>query len=242
MQQPPQNHGERPYRSHLRPACLSCRRRKSRCQSEADSSICLMCRAHGTECVYPGNSQAEQPSSGKATPSAKRRRRSNVRPRTSASGSSPPRASTPPFRGVPESGTNHSSAMNRTRLPNLMTPAPPLVETSAGHGISGRDQRNVYDEDLFDSSADDHTQNLHIVGPAVTKDSQVLSDYLSAIPGATRGAQMVVPVPANRSRPVLFTRVQKRPVGISINRSPSAEKLDIIEHLIGPLVSDAIDL
>ena len=100
----------------------------------------------------------------------------------------------------------------------------------------------MYDEDLFDSSADDHTQNLHIVGPAVTKDSQVLSDYLSAIPGATRGTQMVVPVPANRSRPVLFTRVQKRPVGISINRSPSAEKLDIIEHLIGPSVSDAIDL
>lgn len=100
----------------------------------------------------------------------------------------------------------------------------------------------MYEEDLFDSSADDQAQNLHIVGPAVTKDSQVLSDYLSAIPGATRGTRMVVPVPANRSGPVLFTRVQKRPVGISLNRSPSAEKLEIIEQLIGLQASDVIDV
>jgi hypothetical protein len=53
---------------------------------------------------------------------------------------------------------------------------------------------------------------------------------------------MVVPVPANRSRPVLFTRVQKRPIGISVHRSPSAEKLDIIENLIGPPAPDIIDM
>ena len=242
MQDQPQNHGERPYRSHLRPACLSCRRRKSRCQSEADSRVCLMCRAHGTECVYPSDSQAQQPSSAKSTPSAKRRRRSGARQRTPVSGSAPPGVSAPSFRGPAESGIIHSPALNRTRLPNLVTSAPPLVQSSAGHGILGRDQHNVYDENPFDSSADDDEHNLHIVGPAVTKDSQVLSDYLSAIPDATRGTRMFLPVPANRSKPVLFTRVQKRPVGISVNRSPSAEKLNIIEHLIGPLVPDVIDV
>lgn len=227
-----QNHGERPYRSHLRPACLPCRRRKSRCQSEADTSVCLMCRAHGTDCVYPGDSQAQQPSSARTTPSAKHRRRSITRQRTPASVTGPSGASGPLFRTPAEA--THPSAMDRTRLPNLVPPAPPPIHSSTGN--------NMYEEDLFDSSADDQAQNLHIVGPAVTKDSQVLSDYLSAIPGATRGTRMVVPVPANRSGPVLFTRVQKRPVGISLNRSPSAEKLEIIEQLIGLQASDVIDV
>lgn len=44
---------ERPYRSHLRPACLQCKRRKSRCKIEAHSPACLMCRVHGTSCTFP---------------------------------------------------------------------------------------------------------------------------------------------------------------------------------------------
>lgn len=91
-------------------------------------------------------------------------------------------------------------------------------------------------------SADDHALNLHIVGPAVTKDNQVLSDYLTAIPGATLGTRMVVPVPASRSRTILFTKVQKRPVGIAVNRSPSAEKLELIEKLLEPYAADVIDV
>jgi hypothetical protein len=92
-------------------------------------------------------------------------------------------------------------------------------------------------------TADDHALNLHIVGPAMTKDSQVLSDYLSAIPGAvTRGTRMVVPLPASRTTPVLFHKVMKRPVGVPANRSPSAEKLEIIEKLLEPYAEDVINV
>lgn len=100
---------------------------------------------------------------------------------------------------------------------------------------------NMYDEE-FDSSTEDQAQNLHIIGPAVTKDSQVLSDYLSAIPGATRGTRTIIPIPANKSKPVLFTTVQKRPFGVAVNRSPSAEKLEIIEKLLGPSAPDIINM
>lgn len=43
----------RPYRSHLHPACFSCKRRKSRCKTKGAADICIMCQAHGTECVFP---------------------------------------------------------------------------------------------------------------------------------------------------------------------------------------------
>ena len=90
------------------------------------------------------------------------------------------------------------------------------------------------------SSDEDH-HNLHIVGPSVTNDSQVLSDYLSGIPAATRSTRLVIPESASRSHPVLFTKVQKRPLGIVANRGPSAEKLAIIEKMLEPHIGDLID-
>jgi hypothetical protein len=52
---------------------------------------------------------------------------------------------------------------------------------------------------------------------------------------------MIVPIPATRSRPVLFTVVQKRPVGVGERKSYSADKLEIIEKLLGPHIGDVID-
>lgn len=237
------NQGERPYRSHLRPACLPCRRRKSRCQTEANTSTCLMCRAHGTSCVFPGDSAEEHSQSAlptpKVTPNSRHRRRSNFRNRTPVPTSFQNPLPQPRVPGECRfSGSllgTETTAMDRTRLPNLANP-------HNSHGGAVAEHSTIYDEDPFDSSADDHAQNLHIVGPAVTKDSQVLSDYLSAIPGATRGTRMIVPVPAHPSRPVLFTRVQKRPLGVSVNRNPSAEKLEIIEKVLGSHAQDVIDV
>jgi hypothetical protein len=258
MNRTPQG-GERPYRSHLRPACLPCRRRKSRCQTEGlaaggtgGGGACLMCRAHGTECVYPGSGE-QQPSASPKSASVDRRhqhrRASGVRDRNPGYS----------IRGPDE---------RRVPLPNSLSPsvgkstassgntssgtASVQAHTSTVHGLAdGRPLNQATnhraDVDEADQSslefgtADDHALNLHILGPAVTKDNQVLSDYLSAIPGAGRGTR-VVPVPASRSRPVIFTRVQKRPVGRSGNRSPSAEKLEIIERLLEPYASDVIDV
>ncbi|GJN82212.1 hypothetical protein PLIIFM63780_005750 [Purpureocillium lilacinum] len=91
------------------------------------------------------------------------------------------------------------------------------------------------------SSADDVNVNLHIVGPTDTNDSQFLCEYLATIPEAMRSTRMVVPQSAGRSRPVLFTMVQKRPVGIKLNRSPSAEKLEMIEKLLEPYLAALIN-
>ncbi|OJJ03067.1 hypothetical protein ASPVEDRAFT_72823 [Aspergillus versicolor CBS 583.65] len=44
---------ERPYRSHSHPACLPCRRRKSRCHAGNATGKCLMCQAQGTDCIFP---------------------------------------------------------------------------------------------------------------------------------------------------------------------------------------------
>lgn len=120
--------------------------------------------------------------------------------------------------------------------------APSNSVPSSRHGAHVSAFNNQEEESpLTLGSRDDQQLNLHIVGPAVTNDSQVLSDYLSAIPGATRSTRMIIPEPASRSRPVLFTMVQKRPVGIAVNRSPSAEKLEIIEKMLDPHIPDLID-
>lgn len=49
-----------------------------------------------------------------------------------------------------------------------------------------------------------------------------------------RSTRMVIPESAGRSRPVLFTMVQKRPLDVAVNRSPSAEKLEVMEKLVEP--------
>ncbi|RSL61821.1 hypothetical protein CEP51_013575 [Fusarium floridanum] len=91
-------------------------------------------------------------------------------------------------------------------------------------------------------SNEEQQHNLHIVGPAVTSDNQVLSDYLSAMPSATRGSRMIIPVPGNRSRPVLFTMVQKQPLGLDSNRSLPVEKLQIAEKVLEPFMTDLLDV
>lgn len=143
---------------------------------------------------------------------------------------------------VPFPNTLPTSSIDRSRLQHTVSSQSGTVHSLTGHEISSRNQEAINTDEpstLEFDSADDHALNLHIVGPAMTKDNQVLSDYLSAIPGATR---IVAPVPVSRSRPVLFTRVQKRPVGITINRSPSAEKLEMIEKLLEPHTADVIDV
>ncbi|CAH0014830.1 unnamed protein product [Clonostachys rhizophaga] len=243
MQQHQQGRGERPYRSHLRPACLTCRRRKSRCHTEPGADRCLMCRAHGTDCLFPGGSPGP---ASKDSPDQVARRRG--RGKSSAT----PRITTPPFH--PVSGPRAHPTVASTSIPGPqngdMVPGSASSSSAYNPSLNPPPNRSHHQQEMHggDSpsiefgSADDHASNLHIVGPATTKDNQVLSDYLSAIPGATRGTRMVVPVPASRSRPVLFTRVQKRPFGVPVNRSPSAEKLEMIEKLLEPYAGDVIDL
>ncbi|KAL7810005.1 N-terminal binuclear Zn cluster-containing/DNA binding domain-containing protein [Trichoderma aethiopicum] len=221
--------GARPYRSHLRPACVPCRRRKSRCQTAGDAAVCLTCRAHQTECFFPGDSRAS------ASPGpARRRRRVEARPPSlESSGASPLRVAqaAASFR---ESAKNNASASGVGPVSNV--PPRPI----AGMSRTGQNYHDHEEEStLALGSDDDQHLNLHIVGPAAT--NEVLSTYLSGIPGATRSTRLIIPEPASCSRPVLFTEVQKRPFGVKLNRSPSAEKLEIIEKLLEPHNEAVID-
>lgn len=230
-----QAHNERPYRSHLRPACLACRRRKSRCQSEPSSETCLMCRAHCTDCVFPSG-----PNGSNRTPDSARRRRQT----RSTGGSATPTRRYP----NPVSGAGSDDSVLGHPPPDILPTlgstssvphkSPPRLEWAA----QGQETHEEDESPLALGSADDQQHNLHIVGPAVTSDNQVLSDYLSAMPGATRGSRLVIPVPGNRSQPVLFTMVQKRPLGLTMNQSPSAAKLETIVKMLEPYEADVIDV
>ncbi|RFU76723.1 n-terminal binuclear zn cluster-containing dna binding domain-containing [Trichoderma arundinaceum] len=236
--------GGRPYRSHLRPACVPCRRRKSRCQTAGDTTICLTCRAHQTECYFPGDSRSSQ----SPEPARRRRRRVEARSPSEVSGPSPLRAVArvgSSFHGNTKANTSASmigsrgASMGRQASMPMPNVSPSSIAATSGPGQGYHDQEE--ESTLALGSDDDQHLNLHIVGPAATNDSQVLSTYLSGIPGATRSTRMIIPEPASCSRPVLFTEVQKRPVGVKLNRSPSAEKLEIIEKLLEPHNEAVID-
>ncbi|KXJ89930.1 fungal-specific transcription factor domain-domain-containing protein [Microdochium bolleyi] len=52
----------RPYRSHQQPACIPCRKRKSRCKLGLGApSSCLMCEVHGSLCVFPNAAETNSP-------------------------------------------------------------------------------------------------------------------------------------------------------------------------------------
>ncbi|PON30520.1 hypothetical protein TGAM01_v200960 [Trichoderma gamsii] len=236
--------GGRPYRSHLRPACIPCRRRKSRCQTAADNTACVTCLAHQTECYFPEDSQTSE----SPEPARRRRRRAEPRASVEASGLTPVRAgvrATASFHGGAKANTSASMAGSRStamgRQASIpVSNAPPISVAAMSRPGQGYHDR-VEGSAMALGSDDDQHLNLHIVGPATTNDSQVLSTYLSGIAGATRSTRMIVPEPASCSRPVLFTEVQKRPVGVILNRSPSAEKLEIIEKLLEPHNEAVID-
>lgn len=195
---------ERPYRSHLRPACLQCKRRKSRCKIEAHSPACLMCRVHGTSCTFPP--KVNRPSG----------RNSNNAAATNTSSSRP--------------GASRSTASRQRRDPEPPPIVSPWSDSIGPTPLSGGDDEEV-------------EENPHIVGPANTNDSQVLTDYLSIVGNGTAGMRLVHPVLSSRSsRPVLFAAVKKRPVGVEVYSNHAREKLHIIEQLLVPHAEDAVNL
>ncbi|KAI1632651.1 fungal-specific transcription factor domain-containing protein [Biscogniauxia mediterranea] len=192
---------ERPYRSHLRPACLPCRRRKSRCKIEAHSPSCLMCQVHGTDCHFPNSREA---------------------------GGIPPKGHGSPGRERPTS---------RRAARKQQTSTPSLWEAS-------REQQQQQDSHPTPLSADDTEQeSRHVVGPAVTSDSQVLAEYLSAVnSNSNSGMRLIRPRPTSGSKPVLFTAVRRGPLGLAANTSPSQLKCQTIEKLLEPRAGDLINV
>lgn len=205
----------RPYRSHASPACTACRRRKSRCTAEAGASACLMCQAHGTQCSFLGESGG----SGESGPAPKRQKTASRQTERRLPGAGRASTSTP-SRGGLESGSTGAIALGSTAVV-AHEARPPSPHDTQGLPIS-----------LHPADDDD---SPHILGPAVTGDSHVLADYLSNARMGSRAIHMIRPMlSGGDTEPVMFTKVQKRPLGMAVDPTPPSLQLHMIQKLVEP--------
>jgi hypothetical protein len=205
--------GERPYRSHLRPACQACRRRKSRCKvDEGEEKGCVMCRVHGTRCEFPTTpSRTSAHPRATATHGSKRSRPTTQKSRAALATAPAP---TPPSQQQ-HLATRHSDN-------NGGGPAQHATALIAGLG------------------SPEEEESPHIVGPVVTSDTQVLADYLRADPHHAAGrrlARIMRPEPS----PVMFASVRRRPVGQTPNQTVASAKCLVIERIVEPFGDELID-
>ncbi|TDZ28490.1 putative transcriptional regulatory protein [Colletotrichum spinosum] len=222
---------ERPYRSHLRPACLACRKRKSRCNVDRTAATCLTCRAHGTACEFP-------PSPAGLSPQPKRAWRGR-KPRD-------------PVESAPTSTSPAQSFPSETVLPPRVDP---LQLPASGSDARRKSRSSVsaaphteshYAEPIAGGGEDE----AHIVGPADIEDTQILSTYLSNDASVlSRGIRTRISGTSPRQdhggcsrKPVVFTTVRKQPLGVPDDRTPAFLKCQVIEKLLEPLLPDVVDL
>ncbi|KAE8380956.1 fungal-specific transcription factor domain-containing protein [Aspergillus bertholletiae] len=220
----------RPYRSHLYPACLPCKKRKSRCRTRDSSAICIMCQAHGTDCVYPRpgdpSPRRSVASSRKLAPKSRQRtKKSSFHPQQTfarlVDAISPPREFTREIINRPVAcletlpcPPTHEHFHREEALPNLVG-----IVSEAGDNSS------------------------HIVSPAVAEDNDILESYLSTVPDARRRCLIRTNPNSRRPvRPILFNTVPRRPLGVSANQSLPASKCEFIEKYLEPGVDDVVDL
>lgn len=205
----------RPYRSHLHPACFSCKKRKSRCRTQNASTICIMCQVHGTECIFPSPDSIHH-CQGLASP-----RKSNVNLRRRVA-----RGRHSQLSAREKAGPRH---MHIAGLENNDTPQNEQ-ESGALPSIVG----------MVAGAGDD---NPHIVSPAVAEDNRFLENYLSALPTAQETCFSRTRPESDRSfRPVRFNLVPRRPLGVCASQTLAAAKCEVIEKYMGPNMEEYLDL
>ncbi|KAF4915177.1 putative transcriptional regulatory protein [Colletotrichum viniferum] len=228
---------ERPYRSHLRPACLACRKRKSRCNVDRTGSSCLTCRAHGTSCEFP-----PAPATG-TSPRPKSAWRTAQARKSSDLGH---RALSPPPQTTFSSETTLVSQLSTLPLPTVPPPAPGVSRSPDGALAPSSPRDRHYVEPIAGGGEDE----AHIVGPADIEDTQILSTYLSNDSSVlNRGIRTRISGTSPRQehggsgrKPVVFTTVRKQPLGVPNDRTPAFLKCQVIEKLLEPLLPDVIEL
>lgn len=229
----------RPYRSHLFPACLPCKKRKSRCRTRDSPGACIMCQAHGTDCIYP---QADYQAS-QQRPMTSSSRRLAAKVRHSSTTSSSPRGqvlltSAPQVDSSlshkPQGVVNPQDILTTIAPTGHYNPEPSYTQI-LGPEETPSNLRGIVAETGENSS--------HIVSPAVADDSEFLESYLSTIPDAGRTSLIRTSVTSSRPmRPVLFSTVPRRPLGVSSNQSLPTIKCEIIEKYLEPAVKDVVNL
>ncbi|KAF6808449.1 fungal specific transcription factor domain-containing protein [Colletotrichum musicola] len=232
----------RPYRSHLRPACLQCRRRKSRCQQQEgiSSSTCQMCHVYGTDCEFP--------------PSPRNAGRAPLNPGKVTKAYRTPQSNTPCRR---EPLASAKAPQNAIHVRTTSTSPSTSASTTSNSGPKAvMSPHNPHLMLALDSPEDE--DNSHIIGPAVTNDTQVLADYLSSEPSIhERMIRVVKPRPGSQvgqmprssmalsggiRKPVIFTAVRKRPYGLAPRQTAPLQKYQIVEKMLEPWTSALIDL
>ncbi|KAF4775611.1 fungal specific transcription factor domain-containing protein [Colletotrichum scovillei] len=223
---------ERPYRSHLRPACLACRKRKSRCNVDKNGGTCLTCRAHGTQCEFP-------PAPGGASPRPKSAWRNAQASRSKDLGHRP----SPPPQPPAQTFSSELQYDDQTNQLTLAEADRRLSKSSDGHPPIFSPQKKRYPEPIGDGGEDE----AHIVGPADIEDTQVLSTYLSNDSSGLNRGRISVTSPRQEHgggsrKPVVFTTVRKQPIGLPDDRNPAFLKCQMIEKLLEPMLPDVIQL
>lgn len=221
----------RPYRSHVHPACLLCKKRKSRCRTTDLSGSCTMCQTHGTECVFP-HIDCRLPPGSSSSPrnqSAVGRRAKLARPNLmspAAHGAS---------RGIPRP---------LDAVGGVRSQLHPCVARSQGdpRPVTSNIRHNETMSTITGIVTDTGDSSSHVVSPAVVDDNNVLESYLSAMPEARSGCPIRTKSNTNRlARRVLFNSVPRRPLGVTVNQSLAATKCEVIEKYIEPMVRDLLD-
>ncbi|KAJ9137518.1 C6 transcription factor [Pleurostoma richardsiae] len=96
--------------------------------------------------------------------------------------------------------------------------------------------------DLIGSSDDDAS---HVIGPDLSKDTEVLANYLPGKACISRGALAGAPGQHGlRATPagVLFTTVRRKPIGLTVDQPTTFRKCEIIEKLVEPFATDLVNM
>lgn len=225
-------HEGRPYRSHLHPACFSCRKRKSRCKTKRPAEVCVMCQAHGTECIFPHPDDPRPQRSSWPRKQASNTRSSRfMRGRNDAL-----------HRPTQSQSTRTAQRPIGSQTPaGLANPAEPPSGTTAGSYISGSKAEGFPHLIGIVAEADDDSS--HIVSPAVADDNDILQSYLSATPSAQTRYLIRTSSKSDRHLgPVRFNAVPRRPLGVVANQSFAASKCELIEKYMEPDIDEYLNL
>ncbi|KAH7419296.1 hypothetical protein BKA64DRAFT_650497 [Cadophora sp. MPI-SDFR-AT-0126] len=201
----PQLPVSRPYRSHKIRACDACRKRKVRCDVTSIGEDCQLCREQGKSCQY---SVEEKP------PRLRRLRHS------AASASERQRNNTPVLE-------RRHTLIEYTGSLQASDSRPQDWE---GSHVRTDDRAND-----FPNRSDNGRQSLHIVGPAVSSDAHVLEQYMS--PGSSEGRTNDNPYSvyfSDPSKPILYKKVPRGRVGLSINDNAGVKQREIFEQIFYP--------
>ncbi|KAB8069990.1 putative C6 transcription factor [Aspergillus leporis] len=214
------NAGARPYRSHKVRACDLCRKRKSRCTVDIPGQSCLLCRVQGADCHYQEESSQD--------PSI-------------ANGPDPKRWS------VDETVESMSSGQKRKRTPHSDSPPassrPRESISTLPRASSVVDSRGS--EPRRQGIEDPHNESVHIVGPVVADDAQVIEKFMPPEHSNTNVDPNSHPynVYSNDPRkPILYTTISRRRQGMRVGIPPGENQKEVLEQILGPFKHELVRL